>query len=139
MAPTTIGTTIAIHKNADGIDPISPLPVRADDFQKSNSGWAPKTKTRNLVKNRFGNNKPAAEQGTELDELKNKYEETKVQMEMMKRQKSENDKRLLEMSGLVKSLHGIPVEHEKSDNNFENVQRNLTFSTHSWNFGHENL
>jgi NAD(P)H-flavin reductase len=46
--------------------------------------------------------------------LKNKYEETKVQMEKRKLQKNENNKRLIEMSGLVKSLQGIPVAYNKT-------------------------
>jgi len=48
-------------------------------------------------------------------------------MEKMKRQKDENSKRLIEMSGLVKSLQAIPVNYEKNPkgNNFMNVQRKI--------------
>jgi hypothetical protein len=116
MAPKTI----AIHKNTGGIDPISPLPDRVNDFPKSKIPTPPK-------KSRFLSGKPASRKENDLDDLKNKYEETKVQMEEMKRQKSANDKKLFEMSGLVKSLQGIPVNYNKTidGNNFGNVQRKI--------------
>jgi len=69
--------------------------------------------------------------------LKTKYEDTKVQMEEMKRQKTENSKRLIEMSGLVKSLQVIPVNYEKTKaidgNNFVNVQRKIEAIMHEMN------
>ena len=48
-------------------------------------------------------------------------------MEEMKRQKDANSKRLIEMSGLVKSLQDIPVNYNKTagGNNFVNVQRKI--------------
>lgn len=122
MAPKTI----AIRKNANGMDPISPLPVRVDDFAKSKIP-SPNTKNRNPSNRLLSNKSANRQQGKEMDDLKNKYEETKVQMEKMKRQKNENNKRLLEMSGLVKSLQGIPVTYNKTaeGNNLVNVQRKI--------------
>ena len=71
----------------------------------------------------------------ELDELKSKYEETKLKLEIMKKEKSENNKRLLELSGVVKSLQDIPIKYEKSttptttgidgSSGFDNVQRKI--------------
>jgi len=70
-------------------------------------------------------------QGKELDELKNKYEETKNKMEKMKREKNENNKRLIEMSGLVKRLQDIPVGYDKSEGStFVNVQRKIQAIDH---------
>jgi len=117
MAPTSI----SIHTNANGVDPISPLPVRVNDFAK-NKIPSPTTEGRN-PSSRLANR----QQGKELDDLKNKYEETKVQMEKMKLQKNQNNKRLIEMSGLVKSLQGIPVSYNKTaeGNNLVNVQRKI--------------
>ena len=131
MAPQTI----AICKHPEGIDPISPLLHRVnDDFSESKIPSPNNTKTRNT---RFlsGKSSTSSKQGKELEDLKHKYQETNVQMEEMKRQKNENSKRLLEMSGLVNSLHGIPVEYDKTaeGNNFVNVQRKIEAITYEMN------
>ena len=185
--------TIAIHKNANGIDPVSPIPVRKDDFpgdtdsKKSNDGSGSgsgnissgrcssnsrtvsgsnfssrnqvssslsssststsKSKSKSSLSSKLSSKSKfkssssssklllASKQGMELDELKSKYEETKLKMEKMKKEKSENNKRLLELSGVVKSLQDIPIKYEKSSttttigidgsSDFDNVQRKI--------------
>ena len=186
--------TIDIHKNADGIDPVSPIPVRRDDFPGANNSKK-KTATSNngggggnissgrsssnsttasgnfssrnqvsssstsksksllslssslkssskskLSKSKFKSSSSsssrlllASKQGMELDELKNKYEETQVKMEKMKCEKIENNKRLLEMSGVVKSLQDIPIQYEKCSSNITTtgIDGNVTTSSSS--------
>eukprot|EP00537_Pseudo-nitzschia_pungens_P006645 CAMPEP_0172366370 /NCGR_PEP_ID=MMETSP1060-20121228/14791_1 /TAXON_ID=37318 /ORGANISM="Pseudo-nitzschia pungens, Strain cf. cingulata" /LENGTH=1220 /DNA_ID=CAMNT_0013090195 /DNA_START=92 /DNA_END=3754 /DNA_ORIENTATION=+ len=121
MAPKTI----AIHRHK--VDPVSPIPVRKDDFPKSKHASSRDRPTSKLaVPSIASSSRSVATQESDLDELKSKYEETMQQMEKMKRENGQNNKRLIEMSGLVKSLQDIPIGYDKSDGNaFLNVQRKI--------------
>ena len=116
MAPQTI----AICKIPEGEDPISPLPVRIHDFPSNIP--SPKD-TKHTT--RFLSGRAFATKRKELQDLKTKYEETKAQLEEMKREKNDNNKTLLEMVGLVSSTQESPTDLDNDQQKIEAIMKEM--------------
>eukprot|EP00531_Pseudo-nitzschia_arenysensis_P017230 CAMPEP_0116142886 /NCGR_PEP_ID=MMETSP0329-20121206/15149_1 /TAXON_ID=697910 /ORGANISM="Pseudo-nitzschia arenysensis, Strain B593" /LENGTH=1130 /DNA_ID=CAMNT_0003638155 /DNA_START=73 /DNA_END=3465 /DNA_ORIENTATION=+ len=116
MAPLTI----AIHKDPDGVDPISPLPVRVNDFQKSN---VPSPTSTRSPGSRILSGKSASRQGKELEDLENKYKETKLEMEEIKRQKSEN----LNFANVQRKIEAIMYEMDEAKKRYDELKNEKSF------------
>lgn len=117
MAPLTI----AIRKDPDGVDPISPLPVRMNDFQKSSVSSPTSTRSPG---SRILSGRSATRQGKELEDLENKYKETKLQMEEIKRQKSENNN----FSNVQRKIEAIMYEMNEAKKQYDELKNEKTCS-----------